>query len=240
MILYPALDLKGGKVVRLRQGDLANQTVYSDDPVAVARRWIGLGAEWLHVVNLDGAFSMENNNEKVVESLVALGTPIQFGGGLRSFDDIKRAFELGVSRVVIGTLAVEQPDVVATCVDKWDPKAVAVALDARDGKVTTRGWQHTTDMSPIDLGKQMVAQGVEYALYTDVKRDGELTGVNVQATAELAKATGMKVIASGGVTSLGDIVTLQESGSIHVAILGTALYEGLIDLSEALRLAREK
>ncbi len=240
MILYPALDLKGGKVVRLRQGDLANQTIYSDDPAAVARRWIDMGAEWLHVVNLDGAFSLENNNEKVVESLVALGAPIQFGGGLRSFDDVKRAFDLGVARVVLGTLAVEQPDTVATIVDKWSPKSVAVALDARDGKVTTRGWQHTTDMSPVDLGKQMVAQGAEYALYTDVKRDGELTGVNVQATVELAKATGMKVIASGGVTSLGDIVALQESSSVDGAILGTALYEGLIDLAEALRLAREK
>ncbi len=239
MILYPALDLKGGKVVRLRQGDLAQQTVYSDDPPAVAERWIAAGAEWLHVVNLDGAFSLENDNERVVKALVAFGVPIQFGGGLRSIDDVRRAFDLGISRVVLGTLALEQTDSVTLAVDHWGADAIAIALDARHGKVTTRGWQQVSDVSPIDFGRQMAAQGARHALYTDVSRDGELTGVNVAATVELAEATGLSVIASGGVTSLGDIVALRESGQIAGAILGTALYEGLIDLAEAIRLARE-
>ncbi len=240
MILYPALDLKGGKVVRLRQGDLAQQTVYSDDPPAMAERWIAAGAEWLHVVNLDGAFSLENDNEKVVKALVALGVPIQFGGGLRSIDDVRRAFDLGVSRVVLGTLALEQADSVARAVDHWGADAIAVALDARQGKVTTRGWQQVSDVSPIDFGRQMADQGVRHALYTDVSRDGELTGANIAATVELAEATGLAVIASGGVTSLGDIVALRESGRVAGAILGTALYERLIDLAEAIRLAREE
>jgi phosphoribosylformimino-5-aminoimidazole carboxamide ribotide isomerase len=240
LILYPALDLQGGKVVRLRQGDLAQQTIYGDDPAAVAERWLAAGAEWLHVVNLDGAFSMVNDNERVVRSLAAYGVPIQFGGGLRSLDDVGRAFDLGVSRVILGTLAVEQADSVVLVVDQWGADAVAVALDARQGRVTTRGWQQVADVSPVELGRYMAAQGVRHALYTDVSRDGELTGVNVAATVELARATGLEVIASGGITSLGDIVALRESGSVAGAILGTALYEGLIDLAEAIRLAREE
>jgi phosphoribosylformimino-5-aminoimidazole carboxamide ribotide isomerase len=239
LILYPALDLKGGKVVRLRQGDLAQLTVYSNDPSAVAERWIAAGAEWLHVINLDGAFSLENNNDKVVKALAAFGVPIQFGGGLRSLDDVRRAFDLGVSRVILGTLAVEQTDSVAQTVAQWGADAVAVALDARQGKVTTRGWQQVSDVSPADFGRQMVAQGARHALYTDVSRDGELTGVNVAATVELTQATGLSVIASGGVTTLGDIIALRESRQVAGAILGTALYEGLIDLAEAIRLASE-
>jgi phosphoribosylformimino-5-aminoimidazole carboxamide ribotide isomerase len=238
LILYPALDLQGGKVVRLRQGDSARQTIYSGDPVAVALRWQDVGAEWLHVVNLDGAFSVVNDNEKVVTNLVSIGLPIQFGGGLRSFDDVRRAFDLGVARIVLGTLAVEQPDMVAAVVDFWGADAIAVALDTIHGKVTTRGWQQVTDFSPIELGRQMAERGARHALYTDVSRDGELSGVNVAATIELAQATGLEVIASGGVTSLSDIVALHESGSVAGAILGTALYEGLIDLAEAIRLAR--
>jgi phosphoribosylformimino-5-aminoimidazole carboxamide ribotide isomerase len=240
LILYPALDLQGGRVVRLRQGDLAQQTIYSDDPAAVAARWLAAGAEWLHVINLDGAFSMDNDNEQVVRTLADYGVPIQFGGGLRSLDDVDRAFDLGVSRVILGTLAVEQADSVVTVLDQWGADAIAVALDSRQGRVATRGWQQIADVSPVELGRTMAAQGVRHALYTDVSRDGELTGVNVTATVELAQATGLEVIASGGITSLGDIVALRESGSVAGAILGTALYEGLIDLAEAIRLAREE
>jgi phosphoribosylformimino-5-aminoimidazole carboxamide ribotide isomerase len=238
LIVYPALDLKRGKVVRLRQGDAAKETVYSDDPVAVATRWRDSGAEWLHVVNLDGAFSVVNDNEQVVTKLASVGLPIQFGGGLRSFDDVRRAFDLGVSRVVLGTLAIEQPDIVSAVVDFWGADAVAVALDALHGKVVTRGWQQTTEITPVELGRRMAERGARHALYTDVNRDGELSGANVDATVELARATGLEVIASGGITSLGDIVALHEAGSVAGAILGTALYEGLIDLAEAIRLAR--
>ncbi len=239
MIIYPALDLRGGKVVRLRQGDPAQQTTYGD-PVEMAQRWIDAGAEWLHVVNLDGAFSDENDNEQVVRLLVEFGVPIQFGGGLRSLDDVARAFDNGVSRVVLGTIAVEQPELITETVGYYGADALAVALDARDGKVTTRGWQQTTAVSPVELGQQMVERGARHALYTDVSRDGELVGVNVNATVELAQETGLQVIASGGVTSMADIVSLLRTRKIAGAILGKALYEGLIDLAEAIRLAGEE
>lgn len=240
MIIYPSLDIRGGKVVRLRQGDPAQQTTYSDDPVATAKRWIATGAEWLHTVNLDGAFATANDNDRVIVALTALGVPVQFGGGLRSMGDIRRAFDLGVSRVVIGTLAVEQPEIIPTVIDKWGPEAVSVGLDARNGKVATRGWQQATEIIPIELGLQMASFGVRHALYTDVNRDGELKGVNVASTVELAQKTGLQVIASGGVSSIEDIIALRDSGSVAGAILGKAMYEGLIDVAEAIRLAREK
>jgi len=240
LILYPALDLQGGKVVRLRQGDRTRQTVYSDDPASVAERWRAAGAQWLHVINLDGAFSIANDNERVVKRLVRCGLPIQFGGGLRSLDDVQRAFDLGVARVVIGTLAIEQPDIIDAVIEGWGAEALAVGLDARQGKVTTHGWQQVTDVTPADLGRAMAARGARHALYTDVSRDGELSGVNVQATVELARQTGLQVIASGGVSSLSDIMALHESGAVAGAILGTALYEGLVDLAEAIRLSRDQ
>lgn len=238
MIIYPALDLRHGKVVRLRLGDPSQQTVYGE-PVEVAERWIRAGAEWLHVVNLDGAFTepSASANEAIVEQLATTGLPIQFGGGLRSFEDVQRAFDLGVSRAVLGTLAAEQPDVVAACIARWGADAVAVALDARDGQVMTRGWQQESGTTAADLGKRLAALGARHALYTDVSRDGALTGVNVTATVQLAKDTGLQVIASGGVSTLGDIVALKESGAVAGAVLGTALYEGLLDLAEAIRLA---
>jgi phosphoribosylformimino-5-aminoimidazole carboxamide ribotide isomerase len=239
MIIYPALDLRGGKVVRLRQGDPAQQTVYSEDPAEVAERWIQAGAEWLHVVNLDGAFSTPNDNETILEQLATTGIPIQFGGGLRSAEDVQRAFDLGAARVVLGTLAVEQPEIALAIIARWSANTVAIALDSLDGQITKRGWQEDTGISAIEFGKWMAELGAKYALYTDVSRDGELTGVNLASTIELARETGLRVIASGGVSSLGDIVALRESGVIEGVILGTSLYEGLIDLAEAIRLARE-
>jgi phosphoribosylformimino-5-aminoimidazole carboxamide ribotide isomerase len=238
LIIYPALDLRGGKVVRLKQGDPSQQTTYSDNPLATAERWIAAGAEWLHVVNLDGAFAAVNDNERVVRQLAQCGVPIQFGGGLRSIEDIQRALDLGVSRVVLGTLAVEQPQIIADVIAKWGADAVSIALDARNGKVTTRGWQQATEITPVELGKQMVAHGARHALYTDVSRDGQLSGVNVTSTVDLARETGLQVIASGGVSTIDDILLLQKSGSVAGAILGTALYENRIDLEKAIQLAR--
>ncbi len=237
MIIYPALDLRGGKVVRLRQGDPRQQTVYSDDPLAVAQRWIDAGATWLHVVNLDGAFAEANDNEAILETLALADVQIQFGGGLRSLEDVQRAFDKGATRVVLGTLAVEHPQHVAAMVARWGADAIAVALDAREGQVVTHGWQRETGVSAIELGKWLAVEGVRHALYTDVSRDGELIGVNVAATAQLARETGLQVIASGGVTALGEIIALRDAGIAGV-ILGTALYEGLIDLAEAIRLAQ--
>jgi phosphoribosylformimino-5-aminoimidazole carboxamide ribotide isomerase len=235
MNLYPALDLRGGKVVRLRQGDPSQQTVYGDNPVEVAQRWIDQGARWLHVINLDGAFLVANDNEAVVSALTRLGVPIQFGGGLRTVEDVRRSADLGVARTILGTLAVEQPDTVRQLVDEFGAERIVVALDSKDGQVTTRGWQHTAGQSAVELGQQFAAMGVRYALYTDVSRDGELSGVNVAATIALARDTGLKVIASGGVASLDDVRALLKSRAVEGAILGTALYRGLIDLREALQ-----
>jgi phosphoribosylformimino-5-aminoimidazole carboxamide ribotide isomerase len=237
MIIYPALDLRGGQVVRLRGGDPAQQTVYSADPLVTAQRWIAAGAAWLHVVNLDGALGEAGQNEAVVGRIAALGVPVQFGGGLRSAEDVSRAFGLGVRRVVVGTLAVEQPETFAKLLETYGPEALCVALDARDGLVAVRGWQETSSIFAADLGAQLAAAGARHALYTDVRRDGALSGVNVAATAELARVTGLTVIASGGVASVEDVRALRENGAVAGVVLGTALYEGRIDLGEALRVA---
>jgi phosphoribosylformimino-5-aminoimidazole carboxamide ribotide isomerase len=235
MIIYPALDLRGGKVVRLRGGDPAQQTIFGEDPPAIAERWIAAGAKWLHMVNLDGAFAEVNDNERIVEQVARFGVPIQFGGGLRSVADVQRAFDRGVRRVVLGTLALQQPDIVPEMIARWGADSIAVALDARDGIVTVRGWQESTGVTAVDFGRRMAALGVRHALYTDVSRDGALTGVNVAATVELAMETGLQVIASGGVQDISDVINLQVTGQIAGVILGTALYTGRIDLAAALR-----
>jgi phosphoribosylformimino-5-aminoimidazole carboxamide ribotide isomerase len=235
MIIYPALDLRGGKVVRLRGGDPAQQTIFGEDPPAIAERWIAAGAKWLHMVNLDGAFAEVNDNERIVEQVARFGVPIQFGGGLRSMADVQRAFDRGVRRVVLGTLALQQPDIVPEMIARWGADSIALALDARDGIVTVRGWQESAGVTAVDFGRRMAAIGVRHALYTDVSRDGALTGVNVAATVELAMETGLQVIASGGVQDISDVINLQATGQIAGVILGTALYTGRIDLAAALR-----
>jgi len=240
MIIYPAIDLRGGKVVRLKEGDPNQQKVFSEDPVATAQQWIGQGAAWIHIVNLDGAFASTNDNARILEAVAKFGVKVQFGGGLRTITDIERAIEQGASRVILGTVAIENPALVEEAVKRWGSEAICVGLDARDGKIATRGWQHKTDMTPLELGKQMVGYGVTHALYTDVNRDGRLQGVNVEATATLAKETGMQVIASGGVGSLDDIKRLKATGIIAGAIIGMALYEGRFGLTDALMLAEGK
>jgi len=187
------------------------------------------------MVNLDGAFAEVNDNERIVEQVARFGVPIQFGGGLRSVADVQRAFDRGVRRVVLGTLALQQPDIVPEMIARWGADSIAVALDARDGIVTVRGWQESTGVTAVDFGRRMAALGVRHALYTDVSRDGALTGVNVAATVELAMETGLQVIASGGVQDISDVVNLQVTGQIAGVILGTALYTGRIDLAAALR-----
>lgn len=234
MIVYPALDLRGGKVVRLQQGDPNRQTTYSENPVEVGAKWVSMGARWLHIVNLDGTLNGTNHNELQVQALCKLGVQIQFGGGLRSAEDIAHAFDLGVARVVLGTIAVQQPDQVAAWVKQYGAEKISIALDARNGFVATHGWQQVSEVTPAELGKRFKELGVKHALYTDVSRDGELVGVNVAGTAELARATGLDVIASGGVGSIQDVIALRETNAVAGVILGKAMYEGRIDVKEAL------
>ena len=239
--IYPAIDLRHGRVVRLQLGDPNRQTIFGDDPVAMAERWLGEGASWLHVVNLDGAFSDDSQlNWAALERLGHLPGRIQFGGGLRTMADIDRAFACGVRRVVIGTAALENPGLVSTAIARYGPDSVAVGIDARDGRVRTRGWASESDTSPVRLAMSMKNAGVHIVIYTDISRDGILSGVNASATADLATEAGLNVIASGGVSSLGDVSDLIAQANVGICgvIIGRALYEGQVNLVEALALSR--
>ncbi len=238
--IYPAIDLRNGRVVRLQHGDPNKQTIFSDDPAAMGRQWIDAGAEWLHVVNLDGAFDETGAaNWQVLPRLAQLGAKVQFGGGMRALADVERALAAGVSRVILGTAAIENPDLVAQAIAQFGAERVAVGIDARDGLVKTRGWQKGTAVTPTQLGQQMKSLGAQTIIYTDISRDGVLTGVNAQATAELAQETGLNVIASGGVASLDDVrrcYDLAAKGIVGV-IIGRALYDSKINLKEAIHVS---
>jgi phosphoribosylformimino-5-aminoimidazole carboxamide ribotide isomerase len=236
VIIYPAIDLRGGQVVRLKEGDPARQTVFSGDPAAIARQWIDQGAQWIHMVNLDGALAAANDNSAILETVARLGVQVQFGGGLRGLDDIAEALARGAARVVLGTVAVREPAVVGEAVRRWGTERVCVALDARDGKIATHGWQQTADMTPAALGLEMAKLGVRHALFTDVRRDGSLEGSNVAATTALARETGLAVIASGGVQRIEEIHALRAGGAAGV-IIGMALYRGELTLAAALAAA---
>lgn len=238
--VYPAIDLRHGRVVRLELGDPARQTVFSDDPLATAGRWLAAGATWLHVVNLDGALAEDGQaNWAVLTRLGQLAARLQFGGGLRSLADVTAALECGVERVVLGTAALEDPALVAAALARFGPGRVAVGIDVRAGRVRSRGWQTETDVSPVALGKAMGNIGVRTVIYTDIERDGLLSGVNVAATAALAQAIGLEVIASGGVNSPADVARLRASPGVAGVIIGRAIYEGRVDLSAALAIAQE-
>jgi phosphoribosylformimino-5-aminoimidazole carboxamide ribotide isomerase len=230
--IFPAIDLRGGQVVRLAQGDPGRQTIYSGDPAAEARRWQAEGAEWLHVVNLDGAFGDDRGaNAAALSAILAVGLKVQFGGGLRDQAGLERAIEAGAARVVIGTAAAEQPALVAWALGALGTERVAVGIDARDGRVRVRGWVDDAGISAMDLAQRMRGQGLEWCVFTDVARDGLGAGVNLAATAELARATGLRVIASGGVASVADVQSVRQAGLSGV-IIGRALYEGQIQLKE--------
>lgn len=239
MIIYPAIDLRQGKAVRLRQGDPNQATVYDANPVKAAERWLDQGAEWLHVVNLDGAFGVASPNFKVLERITdAVDAPIQFGGGLRSLEAVEDAFDAGVARVVLGTAAIANPDLLKLVLAKYGPESIVVGLDARDGKVATHGWQNVSDVPVLDLARRMAKLGAALAVYTDIARDGMLQGVDAEGTAALAEGSGLSVIASGGVASLDDIrrlLALADRG-IEGVIIGQALYTGAISLPDALAL----
>jgi len=244
-IIYPAIDLRRGQVVRLRQGDPDAQTIFADDPAAVARRWAEHGAEWLHVVNLDGAFTDRDQNlgldlglnlRRLVEIRGATSLPIQFGGGLRTLDDVALALELGATRVVLGTVAVRQPQIVADAVARFGVERIVAGIDARDGMVATHGWQETSALEALTVARRMKDLGIQRVVYTDIARDGTLTGVNLTATVALARASGLAVIASGGVASLDDIRALSDyqADGVEGVIVGQALYTGAVDLREAM------
>ena len=238
MIIYPAMDLHAGKVVRLRQGDPAQQRVFSTDPLATAQRWLDEGAKWLHLVNLDGAFDQANDNEAALPHTARLNLKVQFAGGLRSLADIQRVLELGATRVVIGTAALEQPELIQSAIDRWGAERIAVSLDSREGYIATHGWQVQSAQRAMDWAMRFTAMGLRHILFTDIQRDGGLSGVNVHATSELARSSGAHVIASGGVRGVADIQACAAVGDIAGVIIGLALYTGRITLSEALAAVR--
>ena len=239
MIIYPAIDIRQGRVVRLLYGDPNQETVYGDDPADMAGRWKAAGAAWLHVVNLDGTLGEATLALDALRTIAAAGLPVQFGGGLRSLGDAHKALDAGAARVVLGTLVVQQPDSARQAVEMFGTEAVAVALDTRGDRVATHGWQELSTWTPGELGKIFAQMGVTHALYTDVSRDGALSGVNVEATATLAQQTSLSVIASGGVASLDDVRRCRATDLIAGVIIGKALYSEAFTLEEAIRVASE-
>jgi phosphoribosylformimino-5-aminoimidazole carboxamide ribotide isomerase len=229
MQLYPAIDLMNGQAVRLRQGRAADKTVYSNDPVTVALEWEARGGDWLHVVDLDAAFTGEQANLDVVRRMTeAVRIPVQMGGGIRDEAAIERALGAGISRVVIGTRAAAGDDFVARAVGRFGGEKIAVGIDARDGLVAVKGWTETTGVSALDLARQAATDGAVAIIYTDIATDGMLQGPNLDATAGMVEAVSAGVIASGGVSSAADLARLARIEGLSGAIIGRALFDGLI------------
>ncbi|WP_071797052.1 1-(5-phosphoribosyl)-5-[(5-phosphoribosylamino)methylideneamino]imidazole-4-carboxamide isomerase [Natronohydrobacter thiooxidans] len=239
MILYPAIDLKDGQCVRLYKGEMDQATVFNDSPADQARAFAAQGAEWLHLVDLNGAFAGAPVNAQAVEAILAAVTiPCQLGGGIRDMATIEGWLARGLRRVILGTIAVENPDLVRQAARAF-PGQVAVGIDAREGRVATKGWAEETDVLVTDLARQFEDAGVAAIIYTDINRDGAMQGPNVEATAALARAVSIPVIASGGVSSLADLIALRDSGAtLDGAISGRALYDGKLDLAEAMAALR--
>jgi phosphoribosylformimino-5-aminoimidazole carboxamide ribotide isomerase len=241
MILFPAIDLKDGACVRLLRGDMAKATVFNDDPGAQAASFVAAGAEWLHIVDLNGAFAGAPVNADAVASILAAagGVPAQLGGGIRDLATIERWLDAGIARVILGTAAVKQPALVIDACRTF-PGRVAVGIDARGGRVAVEGWAEESDLAATDLARRFEDAGVAAVIYTDIDRDGAMQGVNAEATAALARAVGMPVIASGGVSSLADLQRLKtfEKDGIVGVISGRAIYDGRLDLAAALAALR--
>ena len=238
MILYPAIDLKDGQCVRLLRGDMNKATVFGDDPAAQAAAFAGAGAEWLHLVDLNGAFAGRPVNAAAVDAILdRVAIPTQMGGGIRDMKTIEMWLGKGLARVILGTAAVEQPDLVRQAAAAF-PGQVAVGIDARAGRVATKGWAQETSVQSTDLARSFEDAGVAAIIYTDIDRDGAMAGPNLPATEALARAVDIPVIASGGVSALADLERLKATGVIAGAISGRALYDGAIDLQAALQLLR--
>ena len=239
MILYPAIDLKDGQAVRLLRGDMEKSTVFNDDPASQAMEFVEAGCDWLHLVDLNGAFAGEPVNAAAVEGILdRCKVPAQLGGGIRDMATIERWLDKGLERVILGTVAVENPALVRDAAKAF-PGHVAVGIDARNGRVATKGWAEETDVMVTDLARSFEDAGVAAIIYTDINRDGAMQGPNVEATADLARAVSIPVIASGGVSSLDDLIALRDCGAgLNGAISGRALYDGALDLAEALAALR--
>ena len=235
MQLYPAIDMKDGRCVRLTQGRFDTGKGYSEDPGETAKTWVSKGADFLHLVDLDGALAGRSVNEPVIRRILeAVEVPVQVGGGIRNRETAERMLDLGVRRVIIGTRAVKEPEFVKGLVETFGPEKVVVGVDARNGMVAVEGWEKVSQMTALDLCLQMRECGVRHVVYTDISRDGMLSGPNVAATRKLTEETGMDIIASGGVSSMEDLQELFDQG-ITGAIIGKALYEKRLDLEEAVR-----
>ena len=238
MILYPAIDLKDGNCVRLLRGRMEDATVFAHDPGAQAAAFARAGCEWLHVVDLDGAFAGRPANADAVDAILsAVTVPVQLGGGIRDMATVERWLERGIARVILGTVAVEDPGLVREAARAY-PGRVAVGLDARGGKVATRGWAEETEVDVLDLARRFEDAGIGAIVHTDIDRDGAMQGPNAAATGALARAVAVPVIASGGVSSMDDLLALRADGAIAGAITGRALYDGAIDLAAAVAALR--
>jgi len=242
MLIIPAIDLRDGCCVRLVQGEISSEIVYSDEPVEMAKQWEKLGAPFLHVVDLDGAFSGSPKNLDIIKDIVgAVNIPVQVGGGIRNMDAVKSILDIGVERVILGTVAILSPELVCECVQKYGER-IAVGIDGRDGMVAIEGWESTVEMTVCQLAKKIATMGVERIIFTDTRRDGTLKGPNIEATKNLAEVSGLKIIASGGVSSLDDIYKLKEleACGIEGVIMGKALYSGAVRLKEVLEAVEDK
>jgi len=236
MIIYPAIDIKNGKCVRLVQGKADAETIYSENPIEVAKKWEEMGAQFLHIVDLDGAFSGVPINMDIIKKIAKSSSiPIQVGGGIRALEKIEEYLELpGVRRVIIGTSAITNPDLLTKAVARFREQ-IAVGIDAKNGKLAIHGWVESTEIYAVSFGKDLKEIGVNTVVYTDISKDGMLSGPNLESTKELIERTGLKVIASGGIKSIQDILNLKQIGAAG-AIIGKALYTGAIDLREVLAL----
>lgn len=232
--IFPAIDLRAGKVVRLAQGDPARQTAYGDQPRAWAERWQAEGADWLHVINLSGAFNEDAQaNLKALEDILRVGPKVEFGGGIRDEETIRIPIELGVERVFLGTAAIKNPELVDWAIERYGPSRIAGDIGARNGQVMVKGWQESTPHTVFEVGQRLREQGVEWCVLTNVKRDGVGTGVDISSAVKLQKDTGLQVVASGGVSTLEDVHLVREAGLAGL-IIGRALYEGKISLKHVL------
>ncbi len=237
MLIIPAIDIKQGRCVRLQQGNMDLETKYSDNPLEIALKWESSGAELIHIVDLDGAFKKQIINHETIKHIAEnTDVPIQVGGGIRNEDTVKMYFDLGVNRVIIGSEALYNPDFVFTICKKY-PGKIVVGIDAKDGMVAVEGWSEISDVSAVELAQKYESNGVAAIIFTDIRRDGMQTGPNIEATNELAKAVDIPVIASGGVASIKDIKELLKYKEIFGVVTGRALYEGKLDLKEAIKIS---